>query len=78
MLGSAQLTALQAINELILKYHHVPPMIQSNSGRMKDTVPSKPSSADLHTRPPILDITAEMKFKISFFRDYWGISHVGN
>jgi hypothetical protein len=75
--GSAQSTALQVTSELVSKYHHVPPMIQSNSGRMKDTAPSEPSSQDLHTRPSILDVvTAEMKFEISFFRDYWGISHV--
>lgn len=77
--SSAQSTALQATRELVSKYHHVPLMIQSNSGRMKDTAPSEPSFADLHAGPPILDVvTAKTKFGISFFGDYWGTLVVGD
>jgi hypothetical protein len=72
--GGAQSTAYQATNEIILKYASVSPMIQSNSGTMEVTSPSKPSLADLHTGQPILDVVkADMGFGISSIRDYCGI-----
>jgi hypothetical protein len=76
--GSAQSPAIRATNEIIPKYHNVPPMIQSNSGKMEHIAPSKPSLADLHAGQPIRDVvTAEMEFGISYFRDYFGIAIKG-
>ncbi|GFF57790.1 hypothetical protein IFM51744_09333 [Aspergillus udagawae] len=76
--GSEQPTALQATSEIISKYHNVPPMIQSDSGKMENIAPSKPSLAGLHAGKPILDVVAaEMKFGISFLIDYCGIATEG-
>jgi hypothetical protein len=76
--GGAQSTAYQATNEIILKYASVSPMIQSNSGTIEVTSPSKRSLADLHGGQPILDVVkAEMDFGISFFRDFCGIENRG-
>jgi hypothetical protein len=72
--GGAQPTAYQATNEIILKYANVSPMVQSNSGTMEVTAPSKPSLADLHAGQPIQDVVkADMDFGISSIRDYCGI-----
>lgn len=76
--GGAQSTAYQATNEIILKYASVSPMIQSNSGTMEVTSPSKRSLADLHAGQPILDVVkAEMDFGISFFRGFCGVENRG-
>jgi hypothetical protein len=76
--GGAQSTAYQATNEIILKYASVSPMIQSNSGTMEVSSPSKRSLADLHAGQPILDVVkAEKNFGISYFRDHCGIENRG-